>query len=86
MLNSTGVIEECWVANEAVEPSTPKQDEFDQFYADAVAKGFLLDIPKKHLLVQGGDFVVKINQASVYSYWTPMPWRQAKAQMKSLKN
>ena len=52
--------------NEAAEPSTPEQDEFDQFYADAVDKGFLLDIPKNHLSVQGGEFVVKINRASVY--------------------
>lgn len=73
-------IEEGWVPNEAAEPSTPEQDEFDQFYADAVAKGFLLDIPKNHLSVQGGEFVVKINRASVYGSWTPIPWRQAKAE------
>lgn len=41
-------IEAGWVPNEAAEPSTPEQNEFDQFYADAVAKGFLLDIPKNH--------------------------------------
>jgi hypothetical protein len=73
-------IEESWVPNEAAEPSTPEQDEFDQFYADAVAKGFLLDIPKNHLSVQGGEFVVKINRASVYGSWTPMLWHQAKAE------
>jgi hypothetical protein len=33
--------------------STPEQDEFDQFYADAIADGFLLDIPKNYLPVQG---------------------------------
>lgn len=73
-------IEEGWVPNEAAEPSTPEQDEFDQLYADAVACGFLLDISKNHLSVQRGEFVVKINRASVYGSWTPMPWRQAKAE------
>jgi hypothetical protein len=32
--------------NEALTPSTPEANEFDQFYVDAVACGFLLDIPK----------------------------------------
>ncbi len=41
-------IEEGWVSNEASAPSTPEQDEFDQFYVNAVAQGFLLDIPKNH--------------------------------------
>lgn len=73
-------IESGWVPNEAAEPSTPEQDEFDQFYAEAVACGFLLDIPKNHLPAQGGEFVVKINRASFGCPWTPMPWRQAKAE------
>lgn len=73
-------IEEGWVPNEAATPSTVEQDEFDQFYRDAVACSFLLDIPKNHLPVQGGEFVVKINRASVGCPWTPMPWRQAKAE------
>lgn len=73
-------IEEAWMPNEALIPSTPEQDEFDQFYANAVTKGFLLDVPKNYLSVQGGEIVVKINRASVYSSWTPMPWRQAKAE------
>ncbi|WP_009630382.1 DUF6262 family protein [Synechocystis sp. PCC 7509] len=73
-------IEEGWVPNEAAEPSTFEHNEFDQFYADAVAKGFLLDVPKNHLSVQGGEFVVKIDRASVYGSWTPMPWHQAKAE------
>ena len=66
--------------NEGSTPSTPEQDEFDQFYAEAVAKGFLLDIPKNHLPVQGREFVVKINRASVDGSWTPMLWRQSKAE------
>ncbi len=73
-------IEEGWVPNEASTPSTSEQDEFDQFYADAVACGFLLDIPKNYLPVQGGEIIVKINRASVYGSWTPMPWRQAEAE------
>lgn len=73
-------IEEGWVPNEALTPSTPEQDEFDQFYADAVACGFLLDIPKNYLSVQGREFVVKVNRASVFAPWTALPWRQAKAE------
>jgi len=73
-------IESGWVPNEAPTPSIPEQDEFDQFYTDAVAYGFLLDIPKNHLPVQGGEIVVKVNRASVGCPWTPMPWRQAKAE------
>ena len=66
--------------NEALIPSSPEQDEFDQFYADAVVKGFLLDIPKNYLSVQGGEIIVKINRPSVFAPWTPMPWYQAKAE------
>lgn len=73
-------IEEGWLPNEAAEPSTPEQDEFDQFYVDAVARNFLLDIPKNYLPVQAGEIVVKVNRASVYGSWTPMPWYQAKAE------
>lgn len=73
-------IEEGWVTNETSTPSTPEQDEFDQFYADAVACGFLLDIPKNYLPVQGGEIVVKINRASVNYSWTPMLWRRAKVE------
>jgi hypothetical protein len=73
-------IESGWVPSEASTPSTPEQDEFDQFYVDAVACGFLLDVPKNHLPVQGGEFVVKIHRASVGCPWTPMPWRQAKTE------
>lgn len=73
-------IEEGWMPNEVSAPSTLEEDEFDQFYADAIACGFLLDIPKNYLPIQGGEFVVKINRASVYGSWTPMPWRQAKAE------
>lgn len=73
-------IEQGWVPNEALTASTPAIEEFDQFYADAITTGFLLDVPKNYLPVQGGEIVVKINRASVYGSWTPMPWRQAKAE------
>lgn len=73
-------IEEGWVPNESSVLSTPEQNEFDQFYADAVAKGFLLDIPKNHLSMQQGEFVVKVNRPSVNLPWTPMPWHQAKTE------
>lgn len=73
-------IEEGWVPNEKSEPSTPEQDEFDLFYADAVAQGFLMDIPKNHLPTQNGEILVKVNQPSPSAPWTPMPWRQAKVQ------
>lgn len=73
-------IEEGWMPNEALIPSSPEQDEFDQFYADAVAKGFLLNIPKNYLSVQGGELVVKINRPSAFAPWTPMPWHQAQTE------
>jgi len=73
-------IESGWVPNEASTPSTPEQDKFDQFYGDAVACGFLLDVPKNHLPVQGGEIVVKVNRASFGCPWTPMPWHQARAE------
>lgn len=50
-------IEEGWMPNEALAPSTAEEDEFDQFYANAIATGFLLDIPKKYLPVQGAEYV-----------------------------
>ena len=44
------------------------------------ACGFLLDIPKNHLSVQGGEVIVKINRVSFGCPWTPMPWLQAKVE------
>lgn len=71
-------IEEGWVPNQESTPSTPDQDEFDKFYKEAVAQGFLLDIPKNHLPVQGGEIMVKINRTSAFAPWTIMYWRDAK--------
>jgi hypothetical protein len=76
-------IEENWVPNQALTPSTPEQEEFDQFYENAVAKGFLVDIPKNHLAIQGGSLVVKINRPCAFAPWTPMLWREAKTEFEA---
>lgn len=76
-------IEENWVPNQALTPSTPEQEEFDQFYENAVAKGFLVDIPKNHLATQGGSLVVKINRPCAFAPWTPMLWREAKTEFEA---
>lgn len=71
-------IERGWVPKEASVQQSPKEDEFDQFYSDAVASGFLLDIPKNHLTIEQGEWVVKINRPSLYGPWTSLNWREAK--------
>jgi hypothetical protein len=71
-------IEQAWVPIEASTQKSPEEDEFDQFYTVAVADGFLLDIPKNHLTVEQGEWVVKINRPSLYGPWTSMNWREAK--------
>ena len=73
-------IEEGWVPNQPQEPSKPEQAEFERFYAEAVATGFLMDIPQNHLPIQDGEVIVKANQPSAHTPWTPMPWRQARTE------
>ncbi|WP_088889954.1 DUF6262 family protein [Leptolyngbya ohadii] len=73
-------IEQGWVPNQKSEPTTLEQDEFDHFYADATAQGFVLDIPKNHLPTQNGEILVKVNQPSSLAPWTTMCWKQAKAE------
>jgi hypothetical protein len=76
-------IESNWVPNQALTPSTPEQEEFEQFYQNAVAKGFLVDIPKNHLATQSGSLVVKIDRPSAFAPWTPMLWREAKTEFEA---
>ncbi len=73
-------IEQGWVPNQKNEPTTPEQDEFDRFYADAISQGFLLDIPRNHLPIQNGEILVKVNQPSALAPWTTMDWKQAKTE------
>lgn len=67
--------------NVAQEPTTPEQNEFDCWYAEAIRVGFCLDIPKNHLGKVGNELQVKILASTEPGGYRPMPWREAKAMM-----
>lgn len=88
-INSPGgclrkAIEQGWVPNETLILRSPEEDEFDQFYTAATRAGFLLDVPKNHLTIERGEWVVKINRPSLYGPWTPVNWREARLEFEEL--
>jgi uncharacterized protein YigA (DUF484 family) len=78
-------IEQGWMPNQLLTKQSSEQDEFDRFYAIAVMDDFLLDIPKNHLSVEQGEWVVKINRPSLSAPWTPVNWREAKIEYERTK-
>lgn len=64
------------------EPKNSKELEFDQWYAEAIRQGFVLDFPKNHLSIVMGEIQVKVKNASAVSGYTNMGWREAEAMMK----
>lgn len=71
-------IQEEWELNVAQEPITPEEREFDEWYAEAVRQGFVLDLPKNYLGVSMGEIEVKVKDSKAPGGYVNMRWRKAK--------
>jgi len=63
----------------------PEMDEFDRWYAEAIAQGFCLDIPRCYLSTMGTEPLVKVVDKSCPERYRVMPWREARAYQKRLR-
>lgn len=63
------------------EPTTPEEREFDEWYAQAIQQGFVLDLPKNHLGEICGELQVKVKDSKVPGGYINMGWRKAKELM-----
>lgn len=83
-------IEEGWVKAEGLrqreEPRYPEG--FEQWYAEAIECGFVLDLPVNYLsLDRNNEPIIKIDRADAFGApYTLMPWREAKTQMENLES
>ncbi|PSB30819.1 hypothetical protein C7B70_15300 [Chlorogloea sp. CCALA 695] len=74
-------IQEQWEPNIAQEPTTSEDREFDEWYAEAIRQGFVLDFPKNYLGKVMGAIEVKVKDSNASSGYINMRWREAKAKM-----
>lgn len=74
-------IQEEWEPNIAQEAATPEEREFDDWYAEAIRQGFVLDLPKNHLGEVSGEIQVKTKDSKAPSGYINMGWQQAKKMM-----
>lgn len=72
------MIKEDAEPNVPQKPTTPQQQEFDQWYAEAIKRGFCLDISKNHLSLKGNEPLVKVVAPHSPSGYIPMPWKEAR--------
>lgn len=78
-------IQEEWEPNIAQEPTTPEEREFDEWYAEAILQGFVLDLPKNYLGVSMGEIEVKVKDTKAASGYINIEWRKAKEMMEKDK-
>ena len=71
-------IQEEWEPNVAQEATTPEDREFDEWYAEAIRQGFVLDLPKNYLSIVMGKIQVKIKDPITPEGYINMEWRKAK--------
>jgi len=71
--------------NVPLEPPVPEMDEFDRWYAEAIAQGFCLDIPRRCLNMMGTEPLVKVVDKSRPDGYRVMPWREAREYQKRLR-
>lgn len=76
-------IQEEWEPNVAQKPTTPEEREFDEWYAQAIQQGFVLDLPKNYLGEVGGEVQVKLKDSKAPGGYVNMGWLAAKAKMES---
>lgn len=62
-------------------PRRGEQDEFDDWYCEAIAIGFCLDIPQNYLPTQSGQIMVKVVTSKQPGYEL-IPWKDAQTLMK----
>ncbi len=67
--------------NVSKQPTTPEQQEFDEWYVKAIQQGFVLDLPKNYLGVVGGEIQVKVKEFNTPGGYINMAWREAKRLM-----
>jgi len=71
--------------NVPLEPPVPEMDEFDRWYAEAIAQGFCLDIPRRCLSTMGTEPLVKVVDKSRPDGYRVMPWREAREYQERLR-
>lgn len=71
-------IREEWKPNVTQEPTSPEECEFDKWYAEAIQKGFVLDMPKNHLGMVMGEVQVKVKDSKTPIGYVNVGWRRAK--------
>jgi len=59
--------------------------EFDRWYAEAIAQGFCLDIPRRCLSTMGTEPLVKVVDKSRPDGYRVMPWREAREYQERLR-
>ncbi len=72
-------IREEWKPNVTQESTSPEECEFDEWYAEAIQQGFVLDMPKNHLGVVMGEIQVKLKDSKAPSGYINMGYREARA-------
>ena len=74
-------IQEEWEPNVAQELTTLEEREFDEWYADAIRQGFVLDLPKNYLSEVMGELQVKVEDYKAPGGYINMRWQEAKEMM-----
>lgn len=74
-------IQEEWEPNVAQELTTLEEREFDEWYADAIRQGFVLDLPKNYLSEVMGELQVKVEDYKAPGGYINMGWQEAKEMM-----
>lgn len=67
--------------NVSQQPTTSEEDEFDRWYAEAIRRGFCLDVPKNHLSIVGRELQIKVKDAKASGGYINMGWKKAKELM-----
>lgn len=71
-------IQEEWEPSVAQELTTLEEREFDEWYADAIRQGFVLDLPKNYLSEVMGELQVKMEDSKAPGGYINMGWQEVK--------
>ena len=59
-------------------PASPESKDFDDWYMEAIKRGFCLNVPKNLLSIVGNQPMVKVINPSAPEGYVPIPWIEAK--------
>lgn len=59
-------------------PASPESKDFDDWYMEAIKRGFCLNVPKNLLSMVGNQPMVKVINPSAPEGYVPIPWIEAK--------